>query len=171
VEGLYTVLATLPTHHAHLAGTKISLHQLHKVLGHVSQKAVRHAVSKGLVQGLELDSSSVEEFCNTCVKAKSAVPRARRSGYTGRGGGRYPLSVTLPSHLRMLRWLLMYRPRGSPDLPNLSFLPDLPNLSFLVARHQHHNPHLLHHEPPTNKRRHRHLEPQGCSHHQGTTRC
>jgi hypothetical protein len=80
VEGLYTVLATHPTHHAHLAGTKISLHQLHKVLGHVSQKAVHHAMSKGLVQGLELDSSSMEEFCDTCIKAKSArVPFPKES--------------------------------------------------------------------------------------------
>lgn len=46
--------------------------ELHRVLGHVSQTAVLEAVKKGLIEGVELDSSSQPEFCEACVKAKAA---------------------------------------------------------------------------------------------------
>ena len=68
VEGLYAV-ATQSKHHANVARTKLTVNELHRVLGHVSQTAVKHAVS--LVDGLELDTESNPEFCDTCVKAKA----------------------------------------------------------------------------------------------------
>lgn len=48
------------------------MHDLHKVLRHVSQRAVKHAVAEGLVEGIALDTAFSEEFCDKCVKAKSA---------------------------------------------------------------------------------------------------
>lgn len=59
-------------HHANVAKRKCTVHDLHKVLGHVSQAAVRHAVVKGLVEGITLDMASSDEFCGACVKAKSS---------------------------------------------------------------------------------------------------
>jgi hypothetical protein len=49
-----------------------TLGQLHRQLGHVGQTALAEAVKKGLVVGVDLDPESKPEFCDTCVKAKSA---------------------------------------------------------------------------------------------------
>ncbi|OJA08822.1 hypothetical protein AZE42_13437 [Rhizopogon vesiculosus] len=68
VEGLYAV-ATQSTHHANTARTKLTINELHRVLSHISQMAIKHTVS--LVDGLELDTASNPEFCDTCVKAKA----------------------------------------------------------------------------------------------------
>jgi hypothetical protein len=70
VEGLYTVIAQ-QKHHAALAKGKLSVFELHRVLGHVSQSAVKSAVEKGLVAGVELDPASEPEFCEACEKGKA----------------------------------------------------------------------------------------------------
>jgi len=72
VEGLYSLVgAGRHQHHANLAKAKLTVNELHRVLGHVSQTAVLDAVQKGLVTGVELDTTSKPEFCDVCVKAKS----------------------------------------------------------------------------------------------------
>lgn len=71
VEGLYSVVGRRQGHHAHLAKAKLTVNELHRILGHVSQTAVLDAVKKGLVMGVELDTTSKPEFCDVCIKAKS----------------------------------------------------------------------------------------------------
>jgi len=44
----------------------------HQKFGHISHNAIRHAVSKGYITGIELDNQSKPEFCEACAKAKSA---------------------------------------------------------------------------------------------------
>ena len=71
VNGLYTI-STPFTHQAHIAQERLSVHALHRILGHVAQPAVSHAVKKGLIEGVELDFTSTPEFCDVCAKAKAA---------------------------------------------------------------------------------------------------
>jgi hypothetical protein len=70
VDGLYSVLGQ-HKERANLAREKLTVCELHRVLGHVSQEAVRQMVAQGLVVGVELDSSSTPEFCEACAKAKA----------------------------------------------------------------------------------------------------
>jgi hypothetical protein len=72
VDGLYTVTGQ-HEHHAALAKEKLTLGELHRVLGHVAHSVVKSAVEKGLVEGVELDSTSEPEFCEACEKGKAAV--------------------------------------------------------------------------------------------------
>ena len=51
---------------------KMSITEAHRKLGHISSDAIRHAVSKGFITGINLDESSKPEFCDACEKAKSA---------------------------------------------------------------------------------------------------
>lgn len=45
--------------------------QYRLILRHISQAAVKHAIEEGLIEGLALNPTSCEEFCDACVKAKS----------------------------------------------------------------------------------------------------
>ena len=74
-EGLYCVLAETHATNQHTtmaAVKKMSITEAHRKLGHISSDAIRHAVSKGFITGINLDESSKPEFCNACEKAKSA---------------------------------------------------------------------------------------------------
>jgi hypothetical protein len=71
VEGLYAVVAQ-HKHHAAIARGTLTLCELHRILGHVSQSAVKAAVEKGLITGVELDPTSEPEFCDACEKGKAA---------------------------------------------------------------------------------------------------
>jgi hypothetical protein len=71
VEGLYSVAACYK-HRANLAKAKLTVSELHRVLGHVSQMAVLEAYKNGLIMGVELDTTSKPKFCEVCIKAKSA---------------------------------------------------------------------------------------------------
>ena len=51
---------------------KLTVSELHRALGHVSQSAVKLAVANGLIEGVELDSASEPEFCDACEKGKAA---------------------------------------------------------------------------------------------------
>jgi hypothetical protein len=55
--------------HANIA--KLTVCELHRVLGHVAQGAALHAVKEGLIEGIALDATSKPEFCDTCTKAKA----------------------------------------------------------------------------------------------------
>ena len=70
-NGLY-VIPTPITHQAHTAHERLSLHALHRILGHIAQPAVSHAVKNGLIEGVTLDLTSTPEFCDACTKAKAA---------------------------------------------------------------------------------------------------
>ena len=58
--------------HANVAAGKMSISEAHRKLGHISHSAVRNAISTGQITGIELDMDSKPEFCEPCVKAKSA---------------------------------------------------------------------------------------------------
>ena len=57
---------------ANAAVTKMSMNKAHCRLGHMSSAAIKHAISKGFITGIDLDESSKLDFCKACVKAKSA---------------------------------------------------------------------------------------------------
>jgi hypothetical protein len=64
VNGLYTI-AVQAQEHANVA--KLTVCELHRVLRHVTQGAVLHAVNKGLIEGVALNATSKPEFCDTSV--------------------------------------------------------------------------------------------------------
>jgi hypothetical protein len=73
--GLYQLVGRLSkpnSEHAHTALTKMTLFEAHRKLGHIAYPAVRMMVKTGMVEGIILDADSEEEFCEACVKAKSA---------------------------------------------------------------------------------------------------
>jgi GAG-pre-integrase domain len=56
---------------ANAASVKMSISKAHRKLGHISILAIKHAVYKGLITGIEVDFKSKFDFCEACVKAKS----------------------------------------------------------------------------------------------------
>jgi len=58
--------------YANTALTPMTLFEAHRKLGHIAYPAVKKMVSAGMVKGIQLDPNSKEEFCEACVKAKSA---------------------------------------------------------------------------------------------------
>ena len=58
--------------HAATASGKMSISEAHMKLGHISYGAITHTISKGFITGIELDKDSKPDFCEACVKAKSA---------------------------------------------------------------------------------------------------
>ena len=74
-DGLYRVLASKSSKdggYAAAASRKMSISEAHRKLGHISCGAITHAVSKGYILGIELESGSKPEFCEACAKAKAA---------------------------------------------------------------------------------------------------
>ena len=73
-QGLYRISGlTLPESLNACAANPISISDLHRRMGHISHGAARHAVTSGLVTGVNLDFKSVPSFCETCIKAR--IPR------------------------------------------------------------------------------------------------
>jgi hypothetical protein len=75
IRGLYRVLDSSTSHKlnhtANVAVKQMSIDELHKRMGHVNHDDLRRMVEKGMVTGLNLDTSSKSGFCETCVKAKA----------------------------------------------------------------------------------------------------
>ena len=69
-QGLYRVFTSPLT--ANAAVEKLNINKAHHRLGHISSAAIRHAVMKGFIAGIDLDESSKPESCEACAKAKSA---------------------------------------------------------------------------------------------------
>ncbi|GBE79998.1 hypothetical protein SCP_0212000 [Sparassis crispa] len=73
MKGLYTVvhqhekLSTYAARHV----KKLTVMQLHCLMGHIAPCAVRELVMKGLVHGVELVKSDEPELCEVCIRAKS----------------------------------------------------------------------------------------------------
>ena len=82
-DGLYRVSTSNPKpskSYAAAASEKMMISEAHRKLGHVSHRAIGHAVSKGYITGIDLDSKSKPEFCDVCAKAKAArVPFPKES--------------------------------------------------------------------------------------------
>ena len=74
-DGLYHVLESAQNrsaHQANVASEKMNINEAHRRLGHISPVAIKHAISKGYITGIELDEQSKPEFCQACAKAKLA---------------------------------------------------------------------------------------------------
>jgi hypothetical protein len=74
-DGLYRVISSNRSKNSDYAATasgKMSISEAHRKLGHISYGAIGHAISKGLITGIDLDRDSKPEFCEACTKAKSA---------------------------------------------------------------------------------------------------
>ena len=72
-EGLYCVQAPEKDKDnlsANAVVAKLAINEVHCCLGHISSAAIKHAVSKGFITGIDLDESSKPDFCKACVKAK-----------------------------------------------------------------------------------------------------
>jgi hypothetical protein len=66
--------------HANIAAGKMSISEAHCKLGHIAHSAIWNAISTGQITRIELDMDSKPEFCEPCVKAKSArVPFLQKS--------------------------------------------------------------------------------------------
>ena len=74
LQGLYRVLSSpqSPTQlTANSASEKLSITKAHRQLGHISSAAIRHAVLKDFITGINLDENLKMDFCDACAKAKS----------------------------------------------------------------------------------------------------
>ena len=75
-NSLYKVVATKWTSKnktANTAMSKMSISEAHRKLGHIACSAIKHAVLKGLIEGIDLDLNSKLDFCEACTKVKLAT--------------------------------------------------------------------------------------------------
>ena len=83
-DGLYKIATAKQSNQsANVVSGKMSISEAHRKLGHISHKAIKHAVAKGLIAGIELEPGSKPEFCKACAKAKSpkeSETRAQKFG-------------------------------------------------------------------------------------------
>ncbi|KZT68602.1 hypothetical protein DAEQUDRAFT_655026, partial [Daedalea quercina L-15889] len=52
-------------------GTKLTIMELHRRLGHIAPRAIRELVSGGCIHGVALVPSDEPETCEVCIRAKS----------------------------------------------------------------------------------------------------
>jgi hypothetical protein len=55
-----------------MASTKMSINKAYRKLGHIAHSTVKHAITKELITGIELNLDSRVKFCEAFTKAKSA---------------------------------------------------------------------------------------------------
>ena len=74
MDGLYKLVSKQPNKMktANTASGKMSINEAHRKLGHIAHSVICHALSNGLVTGINLDMNSEVEFCKACAKAKLA---------------------------------------------------------------------------------------------------
>ena len=63
---------TSPSAHANIASAKMTIQEAHLKFGHTAHDAIKYAIAKGLILGIELDLTSKPEFCDACAKAKAS---------------------------------------------------------------------------------------------------
>ena len=74
-NGLYRVTAPEdpPTvNYASIAMVKLTISEAHRKLSHIAPLAIKYAIAKGHITGIQLDPESKPEFCEACAKAKVA---------------------------------------------------------------------------------------------------
>jgi Integrase core domain/GAG-pre-integrase domain len=88
-EGLYKVEHKPPTESANAVQKIPSIDELHRQMGHISPRAIKNLLVKGIITGIEVDKQSVPTFCTSCAKGKMTRkpilkerigPRATRLG-------------------------------------------------------------------------------------------
>ena len=74
-NGLYRVTAPEdpPTvNYASIAMVKLTISEAHQKLSHIAPSAIKYAITKGHITGIQLDPESKPELCEACAKAKAA---------------------------------------------------------------------------------------------------
>ena len=73
-DGLYRIIGKHDKDRgmAAVASGKMSISKAHRRLGHLAYGAVTHAISKGYIAGIDLDTNSKPEYCDACAKTKAA---------------------------------------------------------------------------------------------------
>ena len=74
-DGLYrlaTRSSTSPSAHANIMSAKMTIQEAHLKFGHIAHNAIKYAVAKGLILGIELDLTSKPKFFDACTKAKAS---------------------------------------------------------------------------------------------------
>ena len=74
-NSLYRVTAPEdpPTvNYASIAMVKLTVSEAHQKLSHIAPLAIKYAIAKGHITGIQLDPESKPEFCKACAKAKAA---------------------------------------------------------------------------------------------------
>ena len=69
-DGLYRITTSKEANYTNISSSQISINDAHWKLGHISCEAIKHAILKGYIAGIELDPESKPEFCEACAKAK-----------------------------------------------------------------------------------------------------
>ena len=78
IYGLYCMDNELPKNHAYQSLTAI---EIHKKLGHISYKALRHLLKHRMILGIELNSIGDKITCDVCIKSKiTCKPLPKDSG-------------------------------------------------------------------------------------------
>ena len=73
-NGLYhvTVPEEPPTiNYVSIAMVKLTISEAHWKLSHIAPSAIKYAITKGHITGIQLDPESKPEFCKACAKAKA----------------------------------------------------------------------------------------------------
>ena len=74
-NGLYSVTAPEdpPTvNYVSIAMVKLTISEAHQKHGHIAPSAIKYAITKGHITGIQLDPESKPELCEACAKAKAA---------------------------------------------------------------------------------------------------
>ena len=71
-NGLYHVTAPEDPPAVNYAMVKLTISKAHRKLGHIAPLAIKYAIAKGHITGIQLDPESKPEFCKACAKAKAA---------------------------------------------------------------------------------------------------
>ena len=51
---------------------KLTISEAHQKLGHITPSAIKYAITKGHITGIQLYPESKPEFCKVCAKTKAA---------------------------------------------------------------------------------------------------
>ncbi|KAG5719565.1 hypothetical protein E4T56_gene14204 [Termitomyces sp. T112] len=92
IHGLYctnsSITSSSPKHTVNVALKSITISELHHQMGHINHSDLQEAVHQGVINGIELDMSSVPEFCEACTKGKAqcqSFPKKSDTKYTHYG--------------------------------------------------------------------------------------
>ena len=78
IYGLYRLDNELAENQAYQSLTAFDIH---KKLGHISYKALRHLLNHGMIHGIELDSIEDKITCDGCIKSNiTCKPLPKDSG-------------------------------------------------------------------------------------------
>jgi hypothetical protein len=56
---------------ANTASTQMTMTEAHCQLSHISPRSIQHMVQTGMIMGVDVNTESKPDFCESCAKAKS----------------------------------------------------------------------------------------------------